>query len=455
MIKTRDELISEVSRLENLLNDLKKSIIMIKRLESDYETIMAEEDILKILKIQHVPFATKKSIKYIIDTNRLYRYKHVTGDIYILKYDISIKNKQMPYQTAVKDHAGSIKRSVFIEKFNLPKTNEVVREIMNISYKGLFGGKIFVAGGSVCCTLIGEQNRFSDYDLFMVGFNNENKKFALDSMIKIAETHGYSVLYTKKTLTFVESNKYGSQLDPGINYSEIKNYTRSKHPSTNRALNIQIILKDYFSFSEVLHSFDVYSCCVGFDGLDIYVTTASLFALTYMTNILDPMLRSPSHDYRLFKYYMRGFSLMLPGLNTNIIIFDNNNSDIFTVGRLEFRKRASDIILNSLAKSKNEDGNKHSGYSDKEINAFSATIINLKRIYFIDDTSIDSAPILIHNVANDDWSPFISSESVIGRLNRIHNFKSLYQIKILPNLSKIMIRAMKLQKIYLKNVKLS
>lgn len=78
----------------------------------------------------------------------------------------------------------------------------------------------------------------------------------------------------------------------------------------------QIIQRLYRTQSEILHCFDLGSSAIGYDGRDVYVTSLGKFAFEYGCNILDLTKRSKTYETRLRKYFQRGFSIILPDLNT-------------------------------------------------------------------------------------------------------------------------------------------
>lgn len=78
---------------------------------------------------------------------------------------------------------------------------------------------------------------------------------------------------------------------------------------------LQFITRLYKSPSEILHGFDVDCCCIGFDGKDIYMTRRCYYALTHGYNTVNFDRMSPSYEYRLAKYAVRGIPIKVPGMN--------------------------------------------------------------------------------------------------------------------------------------------
>jgi hypothetical protein len=81
----------------------------------------------------------------------------------------------------------------------------------------------------------------------------------------------------------------------------------------------QIILRLYKSPAEILMGFDVDSCCVGYDGRDVFVLPRARRALTKRYNLVDLSRRSLTYETRLYKYAKRGFAVAVPGLLRHLV----------------------------------------------------------------------------------------------------------------------------------------
>ncbi len=81
----------------------------------------------------------------------------------------------------------------------------------------------------------------------------------------------------------------------------------------------QVILRLYKAPTEIVHGFDL--DCVGilWDGQDLWATERALYAHEHKANWFDPARASPSYAYRLSKYSLRGYTIMLPGFDEAII----------------------------------------------------------------------------------------------------------------------------------------
>lgn len=76
--------------------------------------------------------------------------------------------------------------------------------------------------------------------------------------------------------------------------------------------HVQIILRLYSSPYEVLAGFDVDSCCVLYDGKQVWMSPRSHSAFVSGSNRVDLLRRSPTYETRLAKYAERGFEVRLP-----------------------------------------------------------------------------------------------------------------------------------------------
>ena len=156
-----------------------------------------------------------------------------------------------------------------------------------------YWNNILLAGGSVANAIIG-CNIVTDYDLFIYGVTSDQANNLLVKLIQSFEGV-ISVARSENAITIViKSGRY-------------------------QFTTVQIILRLYVTKSEIIHSFDVDACCVGYDGSHILLTPRALYSIQNMINIVDFDRMSPSYEFRLSKYMKRGFSVYTPELNPNNI----------------------------------------------------------------------------------------------------------------------------------------
>jgi hypothetical protein len=92
--------------------------------------------------------------------------------------------------------------------------------------------------------------------------------------------------------------------------------------------SIQVVSRLYKSPSEILLGFDIDSCCVGYDGTQVWVAPRTIRALNTRCNVVDMSRRSLSYETRLFKYARRNFAVVVPDIVRNEIdpqLFDSIN----------------------------------------------------------------------------------------------------------------------------------
>jgi len=145
---------------------------------------------------------------------------------------------------------------------------------------------LYLAGGSVCRALCRQNDGNNiDYDLFCVGESEE----ALVGAIKELR-------------------------EAIIRQSERVYCNRSRNCINMRGevsrIVIQVVLRKYSTFAEVLHGFDLGSSAVGFDGKMVYLTPLARASYEYGINIVDLACRRYSYEKRLAKYARLGFKIV-------------------------------------------------------------------------------------------------------------------------------------------------
>jgi len=93
--------------------------------------------------------------------------------------------------------------------------------------------------------------------------------------------------------------------------------------TTSQNIIIKIILKNYKSISEILHSFDLPSRAIAYDGITTYLTKLSAWSLVTKLNVIMPSYIEDVYETALIKYFNRGYGIVFPYLK-----FENNSLDI-------------------------------------------------------------------------------------------------------------------------------
>lgn len=159
---------------------------------------------------------------------------------------------------------------------------------------------VFIAGGFVFSALYGTQ--LPDVDVFLC-----REKGCLYKTDQEAEHKIYEIIkIIREKFTHVNAEQLS--------------FVRTKYAVTilinsidkSIPVEIQVILRIYNSPSEVLHGFDVDCCCLGYRNEEIWATPRAVSALQCGCNTVDFDRLSPSYEYRLAKYAMRGMAIRVP-----------------------------------------------------------------------------------------------------------------------------------------------
>lgn len=189
-----------------------------------------------------------------------------------------------------------------------------------------------VAGGAVSSVLTGQE--INDIDVFLVGLTNAQCMTKIQALAAhLADYWKKSgntmmVYRTERCISFRKgehvavmhpvpiTQSVGTQMQtliiPTISAAAFLVFT------TNKVIQV-VFARPYNTISEVLHGFDLGSSAVAWDGKKVYYSSLGKLAFEYGVNVLDLTRRRPSYEHRIEKYFQRGFSLVLPDLDTTTI----------------------------------------------------------------------------------------------------------------------------------------
>ena len=178
----------------------------------------------------------------------------------------------------------------------------------------LLSGKIFVAGGSVLRALTSNASGIATRRSRHLGEAGDIDIFLCSKDPEIAGAHCTAVF---------EAVTRGHDFEVVVRKGVVDIHVRPKNAqihgwSDDTVVTVQLVLQLYESPAEVLLGFDVDSCCLGFDGAEVWALPRALRALRYGTNIVDPIRSKPGrarYEYRLVKYAFRGYSISVPGVD--------------------------------------------------------------------------------------------------------------------------------------------
>lgn len=112
-------------------------------------------------------------------------------------------------------------------------------------------------------------------------------------------------------------------------------------------VNVQYILREYTSPSQIIHGFDVSCCSILFDGEKLWTTNKGLYCINNMVNWFEPDRSSPTYAMRLSKYHIRGFMLRFPSIE-GIIINDQYYAQIYNTVLYEYYHNYDNIVLEKV-----------------------------------------------------------------------------------------------------------
>jgi hypothetical protein len=197
----------------------------------------------------------------------------------------------------------SLKGNSFLSLLNTLKNKEP-NTILQVNWGGIldlhqFKGKLCLAGGCLVSLILGA--KISDYDLFFVGTSG------LEEMITIIQT-------------FIET--CGTDLE-GI-YCTPRSWT-----VIYAGIKFQFIFRDYKCKEEILLGFDIDPCCIVFDGTTFMISDRAKWSFENHAIVIDSTRMSPTYEIRLWKYWKRGFDIIIPSISSEKIHLFGDTS-VFT-----------------------------------------------------------------------------------------------------------------------------
>lgn len=203
-----------------------------------------------------------------------------------------------------------------LEEFRANFRSQHDREILEHLETILMEEHVIIAGGSVLRALMtfnGSRtsrhwNGDSDIDLFLYGCTAEDAN-------RIAERIFRAISVNQEPWVIVRCS--------GVINIHLQELDAERRYAIDETC--QIVLRLYDSPAEVLLGFDVDCCCCLYNGRDVWVSRRCLMALETGTNVLNPLHSWPnkaSYEVRLAKYALRGFAVVVPGLDESLIDYN-------------------------------------------------------------------------------------------------------------------------------------
>lgn len=238
----------------------------------------------------------------IIGINNKYRTVDTTSDMIPIDTIVpSIYNYCMP--TVVPDKWKAYKyvsqaRYNAIFKEALPIAKQLLDTVSNI----------VIAGGAAVRPLYVDSNVYSDIDIFIYGLSDIE---FWEKVTQISKTIiQLSMHKDDNEVTITQKIKRGIVI-VGVYNANLQTF-----------LEYQIILREYKTISSIIHAFDIPSCCVAYDGKIAYTTSLGAYAHANQVNIVYTNYRSNSYEYRLVKYFDRGYGIGLMEFDPIIAMTD-------------------------------------------------------------------------------------------------------------------------------------
>ena len=273
------------------------------------------------------------SIVKVLQIDHKYKHPGVDGDLHTLNKIES--GKSLDYDTP----------TLVSPNFDYNNTVNLVSDIKE--FKTLFYKKykflknidmdnLLIAGGSVSNIINKGSYNDSDVDFFVYGLDVDKANWRVEKWI-IDIINGLKTKKKKSRTTKKSKSKkkdYSSddqeEVDDDEDNANNENdnditvdctFIRNKNTIVIlvNGIKVQIIFRLYKTISEILHGFDLGSSAVGFDGKEVYMTTLGKFCHEHVCNIVDVSRKSPSYEARLEKYFDRGFNIVLPYLDKNLL----------------------------------------------------------------------------------------------------------------------------------------
>lgn len=235
---------------------------------------------------------------------------------------------------------------------------------------------VLIAGGATMNCLLGRAWT-SDVDIFLYGLSREKANVKIKAILE-AMYNSYAD-YFSITKDDITENEVKAHMLSAIETIRNDNCVTVRFDGGQE---IQIILRLYESIGEILENFDIGSCSVGYDGDEIYFSKRGVRAYETFTNVIEPEKRSTTYEYRLLKYWNRGFKIVLPDLDVKKLSTSNFKYGISEVAALPYLpfsysalKGNKIVVSNFLREFKCK-----SDYTDEELSPQKILYLNLRNL---------------------------------------------------------------------------
>lgn len=256
-------------------------------------------EVKKLIKLNNVNYEFNKNLK-ITKSSILLPKNHKLINA-VMGTPIPVINKQLQYNK-------------FVDA-NIPHIKEMLMAIDNI---------VLCGSGALYPLESGTSILPNSFNIFLYNVDT----LSIREMVKIQNAKIIKILEIL--------NKYGYK----YNICIVKGCFKI---TTSQNIIIKIILKNYRSISEILHSFDLPSQAIAYDGITTYLTKLSAWSLVTKLNIIMPSYIEDIYETALIKYFNRGYGIVFPYLK-----FENNNSLEIANLQLKWNYINNDIAIGTI-----------------------------------------------------------------------------------------------------------
>ena len=214
-----------------------------------------------------------------------------------------------------------------ISSITQKKNSKLIFNLLNENFLKLYSNNLVIAGGFALSLYNHEDDIndvFDDIDIFIHSCTEDQTKMMIFNIIERIFTSNDRQLPDTRIGKAIDTTIKFVKSTDSENAFSITVSTRSREE-----IKIQFIKRIYSSPSEIIHGFDIDSSCILFDinSNSFYTTKRGYYSLTNKTNIINFNKLSPSYEYRLIKYFKRGYNIYIPQIRyfKENFIFDLNS----------------------------------------------------------------------------------------------------------------------------------
>lgn len=190
-----------------------------------------------------------------------------------------------------------------LEKTTIAHAKRSLHDLRPLFTEAGLGCGVVVAGGAVVSALFGHPR--NDVDLFLYGYDQEAAIEKTKELVVVIANQFHRTEPRSRFTRYVMVTRTAEAVTVVIRLSRNKGAV----PSIKV---FQVILRLYRTKSEVIHGFDVDACSVLYDGVHFYATQRAMASFQDRCIRVNFDRMSPSYEYRLAKYALRGFAIVVP-----------------------------------------------------------------------------------------------------------------------------------------------